>query len=424
MIPKREILEIATNSNLTPHVIEKDYVLGWMLEGIHNHAELKESWAFKGGTCLKKCYFETYRFSEDLDFTLTDKSHINEKFLKGVFAEISDWVYESSGVEIPVDRMIFEICENPRGVMSCQGRLFYRGPNAPQSNKQMPRIKLDLSVDEVIVATPVINLVSHSYSDLTEDGFHIRCYSYEEVFAEKIRALGERTRPRDLYDVINFYRRPESEERSPAVNNILQQKCKFKDIKIPTYAALEKHREDCASGWQQKLSPQLQALPPFESYWDELPGFLEWLNSPESVAPRTREIIPSKPGTIVDNTPIDLRSLDSGTSQLSLLNRIRFAAANHLCVELVYRKEDGEQNTYIIEPYSLRRTSDNNLLLYSMKHGTADDGRPRAFRTDRIISAKATDKTFTPKYMVEFLPSCPVNTSMPVSSGKKSLGLT
>jgi len=30
------------------------------------------SWAFKGGTCLKKCYFETYRFSEDLDFTLTE----------------------------------------------------------------------------------------------------------------------------------------------------------------------------------------------------------------------------------------------------------------------------------------------------------------------------------------------------------------
>lgn len=25
---------------------------------------------FKGGTCLKKCYIETYRFSEDLDFTV------------------------------------------------------------------------------------------------------------------------------------------------------------------------------------------------------------------------------------------------------------------------------------------------------------------------------------------------------------------
>jgi predicted nucleotidyltransferase component of viral defense system len=27
---------------------------------------------FKGGTCLRKCYFPNYRFSEDLDFTSTD----------------------------------------------------------------------------------------------------------------------------------------------------------------------------------------------------------------------------------------------------------------------------------------------------------------------------------------------------------------
>ena len=43
---------------------------------------------FKGGTCLKKCYFETYRFSEDLDFTLRDGSHLDEELLKKVFVEI------------------------------------------------------------------------------------------------------------------------------------------------------------------------------------------------------------------------------------------------------------------------------------------------------------------------------------------------
>lgn len=76
MIPKREILEIATSSNLTAHVIEKDYVLGWIMAGINQHKEIGNSWIFKGGTCLKKCYFETYRFSEDLDFTLRDEKHI------------------------------------------------------------------------------------------------------------------------------------------------------------------------------------------------------------------------------------------------------------------------------------------------------------------------------------------------------------
>jgi len=70
MIPKQEILQITTDTNLSAQVIEKDYVLGWILAGINRHAALSESWVFKGGTCLKKCYFDTYRFSEDLDFTL------------------------------------------------------------------------------------------------------------------------------------------------------------------------------------------------------------------------------------------------------------------------------------------------------------------------------------------------------------------
>jgi predicted nucleotidyltransferase component of viral defense system len=37
---------------------------------------------FKDGTYLKKCFFETYRFSEDLDFTITDASHLDADFLK------------------------------------------------------------------------------------------------------------------------------------------------------------------------------------------------------------------------------------------------------------------------------------------------------------------------------------------------------
>ena len=69
MIDKREILEAASSYSLQPSIVEKDYVLGWILAGIYAHEELAESWIFKGGTCLKKCYFETYRFSEDLDFT-------------------------------------------------------------------------------------------------------------------------------------------------------------------------------------------------------------------------------------------------------------------------------------------------------------------------------------------------------------------
>jgi hypothetical protein len=43
MIDRREILDTASLVSLNAHVVEKDYVLGWMLAGIEAHAELRDS---------------------------------------------------------------------------------------------------------------------------------------------------------------------------------------------------------------------------------------------------------------------------------------------------------------------------------------------------------------------------------------------
>ena len=68
MIGKQDIIDRAAEWRLRPEIVEKDYVLGWLLAGV---ASLPlRRWIFKGGTSIKKCYFETYRFSEDLDFSL------------------------------------------------------------------------------------------------------------------------------------------------------------------------------------------------------------------------------------------------------------------------------------------------------------------------------------------------------------------
>ncbi len=114
MITKDEIITVADETGLTPAVVEKDYVLGWLLAAVNMNVALSSTWVFKGGTCLKKCYFETYRFSEDLDFTLRDEAHLDEPFLKDQFASIAEWLYEASGIEIPEDRLVFDVYDNPR----------------------------------------------------------------------------------------------------------------------------------------------------------------------------------------------------------------------------------------------------------------------------------------------------------------------
>jgi predicted DNA-binding transcriptional regulator YafY len=83
------------------------------------------------------------------------------------------------------------------------------------------------------------------------------------------------------------------------------------------------------------------------------------------------------------------------------LEIIRFAAANHLCVNLAYQ---GSQR--LIEPYSLRRTQDGDLLLHAVKHET---GERRSYRVDRIQGAAATQEPFVPRYAIEFSASGPLS---------------
>ena len=395
MIDRREILEAASALSLLPSIVEKDYVLGWVLAGINAHEELSENWVFKGGTCLKKCYFETYRFSEDLDFTLRDDAHIDEEFLRETLGEVTDWVTEQSGLNIPADQLSFDIYENPRGHMSCQGKIGYRGPASPTGGG-WPKIKLDLSADERLVLPAVRREVFHPYTDRPEGGLWANCYAYEEAFGEKLRALGERTRPRDLYDVVNLYRHIDTRPTAAVLRDVLQQKCDHKTIPVPTMQSIAGHRDDLAAMWADMLGHQLPQLPPLNDFWDALPEIFDWLTGAAEAPHRSN--IQHGAGEIAVRT----RVLPMGVPvrSRSTLEIIRFAAANYLCVDLTY---DGSVRR--IEPYSLRQTLEGNFVLHAIR---SDTGEHRSYRVDRMHGAAVTSQVFAPRYVVELSSTGPL----------------
>ena len=395
MIDRREILDVARDLGLEARVVEKDYVLGWLLAGIYSQDRLRASWVFKGGTCLKKCYFETYRFSEDLDFTLTDEAHLDREFLVGAFADVAAWIYDQTGIEIPPDQLRFDVFQNPRNRPSCEGRVYYRGPIAP-SGGNLPRIKLDLTADELLVKPPVERVVAHPYSDAPVESIACRCYDFDEVFAEKLRALSERGRPRDLYDVVNLFRNGQFRDAASAILSLLQQKCAYKSAAVPSSAVLAAHREELEADWTAMLQHQLPQLPPFQAFWDELPAIFQWLT--HAVSPPRPAAIPLAAGDVV--LPSDYGRSRFASYGSGLLEIIRFAAANRMCVDLDY---DGE--TRRIEPYSLRRTKDDHVILHAIKVST---GESRSYRVDRMQGARATSQGFVPKYAVELTPSGPM----------------
>jgi predicted nucleotidyltransferase component of viral defense system len=83
MIKPGEIQQKARTVGVRDQQIEKDYILSWILKGIAQHEQLSKVIVFKGGTVLKKIYFEGYRFSEDLDFTLINNPISNGQILNG-----------------------------------------------------------------------------------------------------------------------------------------------------------------------------------------------------------------------------------------------------------------------------------------------------------------------------------------------------
>lgn len=274
MIPKQEIFMSARKFNLPSTTIEKDYVLGWFLKGIAS--QLGSKWIFKGGTCLKKCYFDNYRFSEDLDFTALDPSQLEPGFLKKSFEKIADMIYEESGIETVKGSIRFESYRKLNNSFSIQGCLNYRGPLKQRTN--FPRLKFDITADELVFLPPDERTIMQNYSDSPKE-MQVFCYALEEIFGEKIRALAERARPRDLYDVIHLYKRKSISTDKAKLLEVLRKKCDYKKIDCPTLSYMKEHPNIAVlqSEWGNMLKHQLPSLEPLETYWDQLPKIFGWL---------------------------------------------------------------------------------------------------------------------------------------------------
>ena len=389
MIDRSEVLTIAGERDLRVDMVEKDYVLGWMLTGIFSHPVLGPAWVFKGGTCLKKCFVETYRLSEDLDFTVEDAGQLDGRVLGDAFREIAEWMYDHSGIDISAQSPRFRAYRNPRGGIQIEGRVYYRGPMQPRGS--LPRVKLDLTADERMVHLPVERVVTHAYSDCPETVMSARTYSLAELLGEKIRALGERARPRDLYDVISLFRRVDLLPEASAVLQVLREKCDFKGIPVPDPASLQVFREEMEGDWEAMLEHQLPAVPPIESFWSAVPEFFAWLQTGIASSPPIR--LPVGPDEEVVNESSTGEELGMETTDLE---RVRFAAANRLCVDLRYLGD-----ALRVEPYSLRRTRGSDIVLYACE---AETSKRFAYQTGEISEVEITRQTFVPKYANELLP--------------------
>lgn len=252
MIKPGEIQKKANQVGVRDQQIEKDYILSWILWGVATHEQLSKILVFKGGTVLKKVYFEDYRFSEDLDFTLLDNEISNEQifeWFKESFEEIKD------EANIPLE--IIDNNEHEDGGINFY--ISYVGPLGGFGNNKS--VKVDISKSETLEFEPVQKKVIIDYTDLEEHS--LLCYPLEELLVEKLRCTMQRMQPRDYYDI--WYLVEVEGMDVEYYTNEFRNKCTSKELKPEDFhAKLNQKLPQYKARWKNSMSDQIKDLPDFE----------------------------------------------------------------------------------------------------------------------------------------------------------------
>ena len=274
MIRDAEIRRRARVAGVEPRTMELDYALGWALRGIAWHPLLARRLVFKGGTCLRKCYFPDYRFSEDLDFTAR-QWFAREEFEEAVAEAFAD-VQKASGINFAARSPRLRVIDTEYGRESLQFTIYWRGPHA--SGGSPPGLRLDITRNELLAFAPVPRPLFHPFSDADDLGeIQLLCYTLEEVMSEKVRAvLGQRIYAvsRDLYDIFSLMEYVD--ERKVQVS--LPRKLEAREVDLATIRRrrIAARKEEFRADWERNLAALLSPGPEreFDEVWDRVAQYV------------------------------------------------------------------------------------------------------------------------------------------------------
>jgi predicted nucleotidyltransferase component of viral defense system len=166
-----------------PHQVEQDLVISKALVQIYSDQQLKTVFAFRGGTSLQKIFFPTpTRYSEDIDLVQVPKEKIGPSINR--MRELLDpWLGE------------------PRYHRADSRYTLKYTYDSEEHPVRSMRLKIEINTGEHFSAlghtTKQFRLNSSWFAGEAE----ILTYEIEEILGTKMRALYQRKKGRDLYDM-------------------------------------------------------------------------------------------------------------------------------------------------------------------------------------------------------------------------------
>lgn len=244
MLNLAELKRIASREGVPAAIIEKDYALSVALNSIFESG-LSEHLVFKGGTAIRKAYFKDARFSEDLDFTVLNTGK------EQVFAGLNG-IFEGK----TIDGIVFQKPAEEKTPAGLKVSIKYTGPLM-----YAQKIQMDFNFRDNLVGKPVRRNLADPYGS---GGYGINVLTLEELFAEKINALGTRCAPRDLVDVWFLFGRGVKADKE-----MIEKKFAYYNEKLDLHV-LESALPGIRGNWHNDLRQLMPKVPPIEPVFNEV----------------------------------------------------------------------------------------------------------------------------------------------------------
>ncbi len=161
--------------------VEQDLTLSRLIVEIANDDFLGNELVFRGGTCLHKLHLPPgLRYSEDLDYVRRSAGGIRE------MVDALRSIGERLGMRVNVDVTKFP-------------RVRFRAPF--ESGTGVMRIKIEINTYERSPARPLIHVPFAVESQWFHGSAMVQTFEVAELVSTKLRALYQRSKGRDLFDL-------------------------------------------------------------------------------------------------------------------------------------------------------------------------------------------------------------------------------
>lgn len=162
--------------------VEQDLIISRALVALFSDPELRPQLRFRGGTALNKLHFpEPLRYSEDIDLVRTEAGPIGP-VLDHIRGLLEPWLGRAGFDQSPVAPKLRFRVEAEDGA-------------API------RLKVEINTREIEAHDPPLSIPFRVENPWFSGAAEIATFSREEILATKLRALLQRNKGRDLFDL-------------------------------------------------------------------------------------------------------------------------------------------------------------------------------------------------------------------------------